>query len=140
MVETLSSTELKGMLRDAGLRATSARIVVLGCLLEAEAPLSHGEVCGLLEERGYDRATLYRNLSDLTEAGLLTRRDHGDHLWRFEVASAADEHDRTDHPHFVCNECGVVECLPEEAVAVTRAAPKVRKVEVQLRGVCESCD
>lgn len=139
-----SSQDLKQLLRDAGLKATSARAAVLRCLMEATAPLSHSEVCDRLDSLGYDRATLYRNLMDLTEAGLSNRTDLGDHLWRFELAGR-DDHEENAHPHFVCSECGEVSCLPEDAVAVvgSRGIPRsVRRmqVEIQVRGVCNSCD
>jgi Fur family ferric uptake transcriptional regulator len=140
----LDTQEIKDRLRTAGLRATTARTAVLGCLLDAEAPLTHAEVCDRLLPRGYDRATLYRNLVDLTEAGLVLRSDHGDHLWRFELAGRA-QHEEAAHAHFVCSECGEVSCLPGEAVDVkpVRGLPRSvrdRKVEIQLRGLCNGCE
>lgn len=138
-----SPNELKQMLREAGLRATSARAAVLRCLLAADAPMTHAEVCALLDPLGYDRATIYRNLVDLADVGIARRSDLGDHLWRFELARG--EHAVDAHPHFVCTDCGEVTCLPEEAIAVqpVRGAPrslKRAKVEIQVRGVCNDCD
>lgn len=135
--------ELKQTLRTAGLRATSARAAVLRCLIAADGPLTHAEVCAELAAQGYDRATLYRNLMDLTDVGLATRTDIGDHLWRFELVGR-QQHDEAAHPHFVCSECGEVRCLPEEAVDVkpVRGMPrslKRKKVEIQIRGVCNDC-
>lgn len=140
-LQSLSHTELRTLIREAGMRATTARIAVLKCLFEAAGPLSHGEVCERMVESAYDRATLYRNLTDLTEAGLITRRDLGDHLWRFEIARG-DEHDSSAHPHFVCRECGIVECLPEQSVDLPQLPPSVKNVdlEIQVRGVCNACD
>ena len=67
--------------------------------------MSHAEIAGALEPAGLDRATLYRNLIDLTDAGLLSRTDHGDHVWRFELRDNA--HGQTEqHPHFTCIDCG----------------------------------
>jgi len=137
--------ELKDRLRAAGLRATSARVAVLRCLARATAPLTHGEVCDALSSEGFDRATLYRNLMDLTEVGIASRSDHGDHLWRFELEGRGHNEEASLHPHFVCSECGDVSCLPEGAVDVraTRGVPKAvrrREVEIQIRGVCNACD
>lgn len=139
-----SPQDLKQALRDAGLRATSARAAVLRCLKEASSPLSHNEVCDRLASLGYDRATLYRNLIDLTEAGLSHRTDLGDHLWRFEL-SGRDDHDESPHPHFVCSECGDVSCLPEDSIRLEAArgiprSVRKREVEIQVRGVCNACD
>ena len=138
-----TATELKQMLREAGLRATSARAAVLRCLLRANSPLSHAEVCARLDQHGYDRATIYRNLMDLADAGIARRSDHGDHLWRFELADRA--HDDDAHPHFVCTDCGEVSCLPEGAIDVNpvRGVPRSlreAKIEIQVRGVCNACD
>ncbi len=131
------------MLRNAGLRATTPRIAVLRCLRHSDRPLSHGDACEALEDHGFDRATVYRNLTDLTEVGVLRRADLGDHVWRFELVREQD-HDGSAHPHFICNECGTVSCVPELSVTVdkTLALPKAlaeRNYEVQLRGVCDSC-
>jgi Fe2+ or Zn2+ uptake regulation protein len=60
-------------------------------------------------------------------------------VWRFEAVT--DEYKA--HPHFVCTECGAVECLPELELSIRRAkAPRaVRhgKVEVYVRGLCDAC-
>lgn len=132
-VRVASVDELKAALRAHGLRATGARVAVLELLLAATRPLSHSEVNDGLAARGFDRATLYRNLSDLVEVGLAKRSDHGDHVWRFELAS---EKRHQEHPHLLCTECGTVACLPIESVAVTGVA---HVEEVQLRGLCDTC-
>jgi Fur family transcriptional regulator, ferric uptake regulator len=139
-----TSGELKTLLRDAGLRATAARAAVFDCLLSAGGPLSHAEVCDRLSEAGFDRATVYRNLADLTEAGLVRRTDLGDHLWRFELTTRVEHPIEQVHPHFVCTACGNVACLPEGAVTIhpVRGAPRAFKsgtVEVQVRGTCNGC-
>ncbi len=136
--------ELREALRAAGLRATIPRVRVLSALGSATTPLSHGEIADGLAEEGFDRATVYRNLIDLTDAGLVRRSDHGDHVWRFELASGDNhEHDES-HAHFVCASCGAVECLPTESVTLSpgRGAPRALKgsdLEIQVRGLCDSC-
>lgn len=130
--------ELRTSVRGKGLRATPSRLAVLELLRTAQVPMSHGDVADRLAGSSWDRATIYRNLTDLAEVGLVRRTDMGDHIWRFEAVSG--DH---DHPHFVCTECGGVECLPEIELAIRRAkaprAVKQRKVEVHVRGRCDSC-
>lgn len=142
VMTTTRRDELREALRGAGLRATPSRVAVLRLLREAGQPLSHAEVIERLGEGEWDRATLYRNLADLTEAGLARRADLGDHVWRFEITSA--DHGGATHPHFVCTSCGEVECLPEVKLDVRRGkAPRTlrtKKVEVQIRGLCDTCD
>ena len=53
--------------------------------------MNHSEVAEALEEAGFDRATLYRNLVDLAAAGILNRSDYGDHSWRFELAGGDEQ-------------------------------------------------
>jgi Fur family ferric uptake transcriptional regulator len=105
--------------------------------------LSHADLVEALGDEGYDRVTIYRNLTDLTEAGLVMRADLGDHVWRFELKREEKSH-QNSHPHFTCTDCGSVACLPSEAVRLTSAkgAPKsvvARSVDIQLRGLCDRC-
>jgi Fur family transcriptional regulator, ferric uptake regulator len=140
MAPRQSVDDLRAAVRTAGLRATPSRIAVLERLRASEAPMSHSDVADQLASHEWDRATIYRNLVDLAEAGLVRRTDVGDHIWRFEAVT--EEHD-TQHPHFVCTECGTVECMPEIELAVRRAkaprAVKQRQVEVHVRGLCDAC-
>lgn len=140
--ESLESraSRLKTLIRDAGLRATMPRIEVLGRLEASTAPLSHGDLAEELVPLGFDRATVYRNLNDLVEIGLATRVDLGDHVWRFERRQAGSE-EAGSHPHFLCNDCGDVVCLPEIEIPLPREASKpIQDVEdVVLRGRCSSC-
>lgn len=138
--------ELRSAVRGKGLRATPSRLAVLELLRASDAPMSHGDVADRLASQAWDRATIYRNLTDLAEAELVRRTDVGDHVWRFEAVT--EEHAGGVHPHFVCTECGVVECLPELELAISSRSPtrskppravKQRQVEVHVRGLCDTC-
>jgi Fur family ferric uptake transcriptional regulator len=138
------SDDYRERLRKAGLRATAPRLSVLRYVTEAATPLSHGEVAEGLTRHGIDRATAYRNLIDLTDAGLLHRADFGDHTWRFTVPNRRHTPPEMDHPHFICSSCGAVECLPKDAVAVKpfRHAPSALRqhdLQIQVRGLCDDC-
>jgi Fur family ferric uptake transcriptional regulator len=132
------------LLRAKGLRVTSSRMAVIAALRAAETPLSHADVAARVEQLGLDRTTVYRNLVDLAEAGILRRSDVG-HIWRFElVLSTSAAHEGALHPHFVCTECGKVACLPSGSIAVRslRGAPSALKrgnLEIQVRGQCDGC-
>lgn len=141
---------VRARLREVGLRATPARIAVYRVLLGKRAPMSHAEVCEAVAGGGFDRATVYRNLVDLADAGLLRRADLGDHVWRFERRGEGADPTDEEHPHFVCSECGGVTCLPDDAVTVAAAPHLPRslrdavggtgKVAIQIRGTCDDCD
>jgi len=134
---------LREVLRDAGLRITQPRIAVLQHLQVTRAPQSHGEMVEALATHGYDAATIYRNLTDLTGAGLLTRINLGDNVWRFELRGPSKA-TRPEHPHFVCIECGEVSCLPEVRVKLTPAPGSIRSVvssisDIVIKGQCMRC-
>jgi Fur family ferric uptake transcriptional regulator len=137
------AAELTDALRAVGLRRTTPRIAVLQRLEVATGPVSHGEIAEKLASSGYDRATVYRNLMDLVGAGLVTRSDLGDHVWRFELLRGGGKV-HAEHPHFLCTDCGDVACLPDDAVRIvsSRGVPRAvgkNDVEVQVKGRCDSC-
>lgn len=145
MSGTTSDADLRERLRASGLRATAARVAVLRVLHGRASASSHPEITAALAEDGWDRATLYRNLVDLTEVGILRRADLGDHVWRYELASApVAGHQEVDHPHFLCTVCGDVACLPDVVIPVPAgplpASVRLGKVAIQLRGRCDRCE
>ncbi len=132
---------IKQAIREAGLRATPARIATLVMLREANAPLTHANVAEQLSISGIDKATAFRNLNDMADSGLLRRTELGDHVWRFE-AIADGEHDQSAHPHFLCVDCGTVSCLDEVKLTASsqRESGRVGEVtEILLRGHCNAC-
>jgi Fur family ferric uptake transcriptional regulator len=145
---------VQARIRNAGLRCTSARLAVMQYLLSATGPLTHAEVSEAVGPvKGFDRATIYRNLTELTEAGLVSRVELGDHVWRFELKRAGEPHAKgDDHPHFLCTTCGEVSCLDDVNVSITPKAGRgkaakgparpqaIRTVkEVLLKGQCGKC-
>ena len=134
---------LQARLREAGLRSTAPRVTVLRHLMATKAPVSHAELCLALKKERLDRATIYRNLIDLADVGIVSRVDLGDHVWRFEV-KAKDGGHADAHPHFVCTDCGTVSCLTDVDVRIIRGkrAPKAlatKNVAIQITAKCDAC-
>jgi Fur family transcriptional regulator, ferric uptake regulator len=143
MAET-DAQSLKTLLRSLGLRSTGARIAVIRKLTSAAKPMTHAEVSSSLESVGFDSATIFRNLNDLAEAGLVVRSDLGDHVWRFELKGDGKNNHREAHPHFVCTDCGTISCLPQDAVSLKRSrgtpgALRGKSLAVQIQGLCDAC-
>jgi Fur family ferric uptake transcriptional regulator len=131
------------LLREAKLRSTPSRLAVLEYLSAQIRPISHAEISEVLVPLGYDKSTLYRVLTELAESEILSRIDAGDHSWRFEIRGKGS-HSPGEHPHFVCDDCGRVECLTESDVSIANIkkskSGKTRQIrEVFLKGTCKDC-
>ena len=148
------------LLRSAGLRVTRGRVALVQALSREHRPLTHGEMVALMGSRGGDPATVYRNLVRLAEAGVaaavedeagrtaytLDRSGRGSAVEPTPDLAAAGavegDHARA-HPHFVCDDCGKVSCLPESVAAAVGVSPdwarSVRGASVELRGACPEC-
>ena len=110
-------------------------------LRTAPSPLTHAIVADHLASSGIDKATAFRNLNDMADAGLLRRTELGDHVWRFEAIDPGS-HDQEAHPHFLCVDCGAVTCLDDVKLTSgsQRQSETVGKVtEILLRGHCNEC-
>jgi Fur family ferric uptake transcriptional regulator len=113
-------------------------VLLLQALAKVTSPISHPELTDRMEGSGLDRATVYRNLLTLAEAGVLVRAQLGDNVTRFELPRTLSS-DHSHHPHLVCTECGNVRCLPANAVKLRGEAADSEVAEVQLRGRCAKC-
>ena len=140
---TLSVESARRLLQDAGLRRTASRVAVLQELAKVESPLTHAEISERLESAGFGPPTVFRCLSDLTEAGLAARLDLGDHVWRFGFHGRQAE-PAGDHPHFLCNDCGKATCLTGVKIRVSgRRGREISDfgevTDVVLKGRCLDC-
>jgi Fur family transcriptional regulator, ferric uptake regulator len=138
----LTTQEARAALKAAQLRCTASRIAVLQFVSSQAAPQSHADVADALVPQGYDKSTLYRCLVEMADARLLSRLELGDHAWRFAFHTGI-EHHAADHPHFVCVDCGKVECLPDVRVQVQAKKGKPLMpgeiTEITLKGHCTEC-
>jgi Fur family transcriptional regulator, ferric uptake regulator len=141
--EAPSLDEVRQIIRDKGLRSTPARLAILRRLFGVGQPMTHAQVADALAPHGFDRATIYRNLVELADVGLLHRLELGDHVWRFELRQPSDQ-GNGDHTHFLCVDCGDVSCVPDLSLQaavslVGQRAQPGRVTEVLLKGHCKRC-
>ncbi|MEM6958055.1 MAG: transcriptional repressor [Myxococcota bacterium] len=128
-------------LKAHGLRVTHPRLEVLRVLEDADGPLSYTDVVQALGEANWDRATTFRNLIRLVEAGVAVVASRAKGIDRYALAEThKPEH---SHAHFLCDTCGKVACLPAEITESLKLTGKwaasVRAAKVQLRGPCPDC-
>jgi Fur family transcriptional regulator, ferric uptake regulator len=131
------TVRFRALLSSKALRVTEQRLMVLGALSASRSPVSFPELVEQLSDRGLDRATVYRNLVGLAEAGILIKTQLGDGVARYELPPSGESR-HAEHPHLVCIDCGGVSCLPPSAVSLHGEAAR-RVTEVQLRGHCGAC-
>ncbi len=142
------SARAENLLRGAALKHTAVRAAVLDILARAAGPLSAVEILAQLPPRT-DAVTVYRTLNTFTHKKLIHRVRGADGKgagpWRYALTldPAAKTH---QHPHFVCDRCGTVECLrsaeiPAGFLASLRIESRYRVAysEVLLHGLCPRC-
>jgi len=138
-VEAIAQT--RALLTSAGLRTTAARTAVIRWLQKSKSPSTHADISADLVPLGFDKATVFRNLNDLVEVGLVARTELGDHVWRFELRDPSHP-EGSHHPHFVCIDCGRITCLHDVDFPklAQKSLSKLGKVaEILIRGHCVSC-
>jgi Fe2+ or Zn2+ uptake regulation protein len=137
-----SGVQSEKLLIQNRLRRTPARIGVIELLSRARRPLSVPEILARLH--GVDTVTIYRTLNTFVRRKLVHKVRSDDRTWRYAAGDAAAR--RHLHPHFVCDECGRVECLERsripgklvQALAISRAYAVIYP-EVVLHGMCPKC-
>src|SRR5580765_5101585 len=129
-------------LRPAGSKRSTKREHILGAFLQQEGHLRADDLVGLVhrDHPGIGRATVYRTLQWMVEAGIARKVDFGEGRSRFEPTY---RHPR--HFHLICSTChrsseflsSDVESLIEEIAAARNFEPT--QTVVQIVGTCEEC-
>jgi Fur family ferric uptake transcriptional regulator len=137
-----STTEFVERLRPAGGRRSGKRDFIVNIFLRQEGHISADELVDLIrrEDARISRATIYRTLQWMVEAGIARRVDFGEGRFRFEHSY---RHPR--HFHLVCKTCNQsfeflssdIEALVEEVAAARQFLPA--QSVLQIYGTCESC-
>jgi len=137
----MTKDEARQFLRERALRSTAPRVAVLQVLAAARSPVSHTEVVTRLASADWDPATIYRNLVKLRDAGVAPVVSQAGGIDRYALVLPHSDGHR--HPHFMCDACGQVTCLPGELTASMSLegpwADSIRGAVVQLRGTCPEC-
>jgi Fur family zinc uptake transcriptional regulator len=123
---------------------TANQQLVFKALGDAEAPLSAYTILERLQGKGIKAPLqVYRALEKLIDFGLVHRLES---LSAFVVC---DHHgDHTQHPvaFAICDSCGLVAEFVDSSVQegltrwTTGHAFRPKRVTVELRGLCETCD
>ena len=129
-------------LRPPGGKRSSKRDLIVNVFLRQEGHLSADDLVDLirLEDHKISRATVYRALQWMVDAGIARKVDFGEGRFRFEHSY---RHPR--HFHLICKSCSRsyeflssdIEALIEEIASTSGFS--ARQSVLQIYGTCEEC-
>jgi len=129
-------------LRPAGGKRSGKRDFIVNTFLRQEGHLSADDLVDLIrrEDHRISRATVYRTLQWMVDAGIARKVDFGEGRFRFEHSY---RHPR--HFHLICKSCNQsseflssdIEALIEEIATARNFA--ARQSVLQIYGECEDC-
>lgn len=130
---------IKARLRQAGLKATQPRMMVLSLLQELGGHHSIEEIIRELDERGtpLPRASIYNSMAVLVNRGLVMLADVGPGPALYEIYL-------NWHHHFTCMQCGTIVDIPcvkgEKPCLLPEWVPGIiEEAQIIFRGRCTSC-
>lgn len=135
---------------NAGFRLTLPRQAILNVLKKTQGHLNAEEIFLSINKNypGVGFATVYRNLSLLTQMGLVSKFYFGDGQSRYELASGAI---KGHHHHIVCIRCGKIinysDFMEKEVKFIKELEEelsrkhnfKINNHQIHFYGLCERC-
>ena len=129
-------------LRPAGSKRSGKRDLIVNVFLRQQGHLTADDLVDLIrrEDERISRATIYRTLQWMVDAGIARKVDFGEGRFRFEHSY---RHPR--HFHLICKTCNRsfeflssdIESLIEEVATARGFAP--RQSVLQIHGTCDAC-
>jgi Fur family ferric uptake transcriptional regulator len=134
----------ESQIREKGLRATKAAVLVLKTLQQIKRPLSHDELLERLNQSSsIDTVTLYRVLDRFTQTSLIERMLGSDRVSRYRYPQG--EH----HEFFECDSCHQHFQLPRSSplpILLDQVSRQLKSqasaefaISFNLQGTCRSC-
>jgi Fe2+ or Zn2+ uptake regulation protein len=128
-------------LRRAGQRVTAQRLAVASALSASPRQVTAQELWERMrpQHRRLGRATVFRTLEALSEAGLARRLEQDGHVYAYVACRPAHHH------HLACRVCGKVQEVGEDLVAdISRRARRelgfaIEDARLDFYGVCAEC-
>ena len=134
----MNANQIRQCLEGSGLRCTPQRYALMAFLMDCHGHPTAAEIfetVNRLDPRS-SRATIYNNLRDLVQAGLVREVAVEGRAARFDAK-------RTQHHHFICDRCGNVEDVEWYEVPKPAAGSlgkrRIRECELIFRRLCRKC-
>ena len=136
-----AAEDLSERLSARGQRPTTQRLVVLEALRRSRRTLTAPELFDQLREQHplIGRATVFRSLDSLVEAGLAQRFERPGHIYAYAACSTAHHH------HLLCTRCDATIEIDEASIALlTRELSRrhgftVHHGSLDFYGLCRRC-
>lgn len=128
-------------LRARGERVTNPRRAVLAALASRSSAVTADDVVDLVDDYGIHRATVYRTLDLLADAGVVLRGLVPDGASRYHLTATSPGH---EHLHGHCRRCAAVVSIPVDAFVSAIAAIAVSGFFLEperstFTGLCAAC-
>lgn len=134
----------ESQIREKGLRATKAAVLVLKTLQQIKRPLSHDELLERLNQSSsIDTVTLYRVLDRFTQTSLIEKMLGSDRVSRYRYPQG--EH----HEFFECDSCHQHFQLPRSSplpILLDQVSRQLKSqasaefaISFNVQGTCRSC-
>ena len=134
----MDAEAIRQSLEGSGLRCTPQRYAVMKFLAENTSHPTAAEIYDAVNrvDPRSSRATIYNNLRDLVQAGLVREVAVEGRAARFDAKGMR-------HHHFICDRCGNVEDIPWYDVPKPSSGALgkriLRECELIFRGLCCKC-
>lgn len=136
----MDENQLKNLLNDHALKATSPRLNLLKAMQNYHSAMPYSAI--QKEMHPIDRVTLYRTLESLSSKGII-HKAHQENNEIFYAICGNDcgvDHHNHDHIHFKCVKCENVTCeKPIKNLEISLANYQIHKVSIQMEGLCKVC-
>lgn len=121
------------------IRQTKAVRTLLKIFTESEHAVSVPDLAHRLKAE-MNKTTVYRILDRLEADGVIHSFMDKDGLkWYAKCTGCAKSHHVDNHPHFQCQQCGKIECLPVEIPLPELPTHHIESASILFVGTCQDC-
>lgn len=120
--------DLRTYFHENGIKFSEQKCLIYETILKTKGLFNAQDIYAKLCE-SIDRATVFRSLSQFVQKGLIKEISHTKKMRFFELAN-------TNHAHFFCDICHIVECV-DLPINIDLGANEIH--EISLRGTCKNC-
>ena len=139
-MDELLKNEIIALLKSKNKRVTAAKIDILAHFHQSNKSYSLSELQAKIPDR-YNRSTLFRNLQDLSEDGILEKFINTNGVDTFLINNELNKSTQNSHSHFKCTDCNAIENLPllSDNIITSLGNKKINSFNLIIEGVCDDC-